>query len=100
MDEQTEPVRGLTKDEQETQVVRSRTAEWTIIESTIPTDITVLRKHPRVEEIESGFFGTTAWARFRVPSDQWNPARGVKKAVNMTTEQRNAARERMRALHA
>lgn len=96
MREQHEPIRGLSMDEQETVVIRTRTGEWTVIESTIPVDITVLRRNPRAEQVESGYFGSTEWAKFRVPSSEWNPARGIKRTLNLTEEQRKAAGARLR----
>ena len=92
-----EPLRGLSMDEQETTVTRTRTGEWTIVETTIPTDISALRNRAREYEEGSGYFGTTAWARFRIPSAQWNPARGIKRTVNLSNEQRAAAAARLRA---
>lgn len=100
MEQQNEPLRGLSKDEQETTVVRTRTSEWTLIETTIPTDISALRRNPRVEEVGSGFFGTTAWAQFRVRSEWWNPARGVKRESRMSEADRAAARDRLKAARA
>ena len=59
--------------------------------------ITRLRKNPTFTEIGTGFHGTTEWAEFTIPADQWNPASGAKRRVTMTDEQRRAAADRLRA---
>lgn len=96
VNEHQRPRQGLSMEEQETTVVRARLAEWTVIETTVPTDITALRARSGFVEEASGYFGTTEWARFRIRSSEWNPARGAKR--RMTEEQKRAAGERLRQL--
>ena len=38
------------------------------------TYITALRHSGKFTETRSGFYGTTEWAEFTIPRDQWSPA--------------------------
>lgn len=57
--------------------------------------ITRLRRHRGFTEVDSGFHGTSEWAAFTIPADQWSPAGGAKASRNYSAEQRTAMRERM-----
>jgi hypothetical protein len=62
--------------------------------------ITRLRKNSKVTEIRSGHYGSTEWAEFSVPSDQWSPDGGVKYSRKQSDEQKRAAAERLAAARA
>lgn len=62
--------------------------------------ITRLRKNPAFTETRSGRFGSTEWAEFTIPAENWNPASGAKRRVSLTDEQRQAAADRLRAARA
>ena len=38
------------------------------------TYVTALRHSGKFTETRSGFYGTTEWAEFTIPRDQWSPA--------------------------
>lgn len=60
-------------------------------------DITRLRKHSGAKEKRSGFHGSTEWAEFEIPADQWNPASGIKrKRRKLSDEEKRAVAERLR----
>lgn len=74
-------------------VVRIWTAQRTVI--------TRLRRDKRFTETGSGKdFDGSAWAEFTISADQWNPATGAKRSLNLTEEQRAVRAERMRLLRA
>lgn len=57
--------------------------------------ITRLRKNAKATETGNGYVDGTEWASFTIPSDQWNPASGIKRTVNMTPEAKAAAAARL-----
>lgn len=58
-------------------------------------DITKLRKNPKAVETGTGLVDGTTWVTFEIPADQWNPASGIKRTVNMSPEQKAANAERL-----
>ena len=86
-----------TAEERETTITTSDADDVVRIWTGQRTYITKLRKNTNVREIKTGFFEGSEWAEFEVDSDKWNPVSGVKRAVNMTPEQRAATGERLRA---
>lgn len=55
-----------------------------------------MRRHPSFTETGTGFDGTTEWASFEIPADQWNPATGAKRNVVMSDERKAELAERFR----
>jgi len=49
--------------------------------------ITKLRRNKSYTETRSGFYGTTAWAEFTIPINNWNPATGAKRQGRTLTEE-------------
>ena len=90
----------LLAEERETTVTVTDADPNVLIWSARRKDITRLRKHPKATETGSGFIDGTEWASFTVPSDQWNPASGIKRVSNMTDEQKAASAERLRKMRA
>ena len=87
--------------ERETVVGASDGDELTRIITGQRTFIARLRKHPSYTLVRSWRDGSTEWAEFTIPASEWNPATGAKRRGRpMTDEQRQAAAERLRALHA
>ena len=87
---------SLTAAERETTVTTTDDDKLTTIWTCRRKHLTRLRKHPSFTEVASGFHGTTEWAEFTIPSDDWNPASGAKRRTNMSPEARKAAAERLR----
>jgi hypothetical protein len=85
----------MNADERETVVNASDADDTVRIWTAQRRYITKLRRHPKVTEIRAGHDGSTEWAEFSVPADQWNPVSGVKRASNLSDEQRAAAAERL-----
>ncbi len=59
--------------------------------------ITRMRNNPAFIQTGTGFTEGTEWASFTIPVDQWNPASGVKRRVNLTEQQRDEAAARLKA---
>lgn len=57
--------------------------------------ITRLQRHPKATLVASGEHDGSAWAEFEIPASEWNPVSGIKRASNLTDEQRRAAAERL-----
>lgn len=93
----TERVSNLTGPERETIANTDDDAEVVRIWTAQRRHITRLRNHRAFTEVESGYHGTTEWAAFTIPADQWNPATGAKRQSSMSGEQRAAAADRLRA---
>lgn len=87
----------LTAAERETTVTVTDDSEVVTIWTAQRKHITRLRKNPSFTEVGSGFHGSTEWAEFTIPADQWNPASGAKRRVSLSAEQRAAAADRLRA---
>lgn len=86
-------MRNLEPEERET-VVNTTDADTEVrIWTAQRVYITKLRRHPRVTELRSGFHGSTEWAEFTVPRDQWNPVTGVKRGHAGTDAQKRASLE-------
>lgn len=96
-DEERDVRTSLTADERETIIRLSDGDDWVYIDTSRRTDITALKKKPDAELLDEGYFGTTAWAKFRIPKHRWSTGRGIKGAPRqMSEEQRQAAAERFR----
>lgn len=93
-------VSSLNGDERETVVTVSDASDVVHIWTAQRTAITRLRKHPKVTEIKTGYHGTSVWAEFTIPSDQWNPVTGIKRTVNLSDEKRQALADRFAAARA
>lgn len=91
-------MRNLSPEERETTVTSTDADDIVRIWSAQRTYITRMRKNPSFTEVRSGHFGSTEWAEFTIPSDQWNPASGAKRRSTLTEEQKRASAERLRAL--
>ena len=89
-------ITSLTADERETTLTVADGGDFVMIDSTRRKDITALRKRPNVVEVESGFHGSTEWARFMVPAHLYDVARGVKTPRTLSDEQRAILAERAR----
>jgi hypothetical protein len=50
-----------------------------------------LRRHRAFTEVRSGKYGATEWAAFTIPVDEWNPARGAKRAGRSLTDAQKCA---------
>jgi hypothetical protein len=84
----------LTAPERETIVGLNDGEDTATIYSAQRVIINRLRKHPAAELIEEGTFGTSAWARFTIPST-YVTFRQPRVKRELTDEQRDAFRERM-----
>ncbi len=100
--EETEPesdARGssLTPYERETSITFSDGDPLVRIWTAQRTVITALRKKPQAVEVECGHEGTTEWAAFEIPADQWSVT-GFTRKLEISDERRAqlaaAARER------
>jgi hypothetical protein len=80
--------------ERETTITTSDADDLVTIWSAQPGVIGKLRRNPNFTEVDSGSYGSSAWARFTIPADRWNPATGAKRRVNLSDEQRVALRAR------
>ena len=89
-------ITGLTADERETTLTVADGGDFVRIDTTRRKDITALRKRANVVEVESGFHGSTEWARFMVPAHLYDVARGVKTPRTLSDEQRAILAERAR----
>lgn len=90
-------VRGLVPAERETVILSNDHDPTVRIWTAQRKYISRLRKNAKVIEIRTGYYGTTEWAEFEIPKDEWNPVSGVKRnARKMTEEQKKAATERLR----
>lgn len=88
---------SLTAAERETTVVTSDGDSTVRIWTAQRKFITRLRKHDKVEEIDTGEHEGTEWVLFEIPADQWNPVSGIKRTMNLTDEQRKERAERLAA---
>lgn len=89
-------VQNLGAEERETTVTSTDADDTIRIWTTQRKFLGRLRKHEAFTEVGTGFHGTTEWAEFTIPADQWNPATGAKrKRAPMTEEQRAAAQEHL-----
>lgn len=84
-----------TLDEQETTVTYTRADNVVRIYTAVPRHIRALRGNDRATETRSG----DDWAEFTVPATEFDPVKGFKRRVTMSDEQRQAASDRMKALH-
>ncbi len=92
---------SCTPPERETVVNATDADELTRITTGQRRFITRLRKHPSFTEVRTWHEGTTEWAAFTIPADQWNPASGAKRRTRpMTEAERAAAAERLREARA
>ena len=82
----------LTQGERETVVVANEGEDYVHIDSTVRRHITRMRSNPRFEETGSGMYGSTEWAKFRIPAADWNPASGAKRAMSEQAKQASAER--------
>lgn len=87
---------SYTAAERETIVTVSDADEVVSIWTARRTDITKLRKNPKATEVETGEHHSV----FTIPADQWNPATGIKRTVNMSPEAKAAAAQRLEAARA
>jgi hypothetical protein len=62
--------------------------------------ISRLKKNPAFTLVKEGEHGSSPWAEFTIPADQWSPAGGAKRKLNLTVEQRAAAAQRLRVARA
>lgn len=83
--------------ERETTVVATDEDEIVRISSAQRRHITKMRRNPAFTEVRTGVHDGTEWAEFTIPADQWSPATGAKRKVNMTPEARAAAAARLSA---
>lgn len=90
-------VDNLTASERETTILFTDDSEKVLIDSTQKGQIGKMRRHAKFTEIDSGFYGTTEWARFEILASEWNVATGAKRNSNQTPEQKQRAAERLRA---
>lgn len=58
--------------------------------------ITRLRRDSAFTEVGSGVSDGTEWAEFTTPADRWTPA-GVRRTRNISDEQRERLRSRLRS---
>jgi hypothetical protein len=89
-------VSNLTAPERETVITLNDEDATVHIWTAQRTVITALRKREAFTEVGSGTHGSSPWAAFTIPVDQWSPATGVKRSRNLSDEQREALAERMR----
>lgn len=84
---------GLNADERETVILGSDSSEIITVWTAQRPNITRLQRNPGATEIESGFYGTTAWAKFELPAELVSFR---KPRRPLTVEQRRAKSERAR----
>lgn len=82
---------ALAPEERETIIRYSDADDQVFIWTARRSDITQLRKHPRMVQGRSGFHGSTEWAEFTIPSAEWNPTRGIKRRGTERSEEQKAA---------
>ena len=86
-----------SREEQETHVSAPKVGGVTYFYTTDPVHLRKLRKDPRVTERSGG----EDWGNFAIPSDQYDPLKGFKRAPRrLTDEQRAAAADRLAAARA
>lgn len=81
--------------EQETTIVASNGDEYVTIETWQKKFLNRLRKSDRFEELPGG---DSEHGVFRIPLTEWNPVSGVKRKINLSDAQREAAAERLRLI--
>lgn len=88
----------MTPHERETTVTVSDGSLYAYIWTCQRKVITKLRKYPdKFDEIDEGEYADgTAWAEFRIPAVNWNPATGAKRNYKMSEEDKSRRAERMR----
>lgn len=94
-------VKSLTAYERETILTMNDGEPIVRIETSQRRILTALRKKPAVfRETESGYFGTTEWARFEVNTDEvsFNLAGAGRERRQLTDEQRAELSRRAREL--
>lgn len=63
--------------------------------------ITAMLKRSEIVTLRQGYDKAgTAWAEFSIPARLWSPVTGLKRKSSMTAEQKQAAADRLRAMHA
>lgn len=87
----------FTAEERETTVNASDADDVVRIWTAQKRYITAMRRNPAFVEVKTGFHGTTEFSVFEVEADRWSPV-GVKRRLNLSSEQRNARANHLRAL--
>lgn len=77
--------------EQETTVTKIRADDFVYLFSNDPKHVRRLRAEERAEEIEGG----EDWGRFKVAASDFDPLTGFRRRVNLSDEQKDAARIRL-----
>lgn len=86
-----------TMAEHETTVTAGREEAWVRIYTANPVHLRRLRKEKRAIEVAGG----EDWGQFTIPSDQFDPLKGFKRASRpMTDEEKTAAAARLAAARA
>ena len=85
-------------EEQETVITGSAADDVMTVWTNRRRHITELRKKPGFTEVRSGWHGKTEWAEFTIPSDDWSPATGARRRVNLSDEQRRIRSARFKAM--
>jgi heme exporter protein D len=89
-------IANLTPPERETVLLTSDADDHYDIWTAQRKVITKLKKNPAAELLEEGSYGTTVWARFKLPANLVS-FRSVTRRQALTTEQKRARAERLKA---
>jgi len=84
---------SLNASERETVILGSDAEDLITIWTAQRATITRLRGNPSARETESGFYGTSAWAKFEMPANLLSFRSG---RIRLTDEQRQARADLMR----
>ena len=88
-------IRSLTPPERETVINTTDADNQVHIWTAQRPYITRLRRHPKVVQLATGYIGSTEWAQFSIPRDQWNPVSGVKRSRTLSDNEKKAAAKRL-----
>ena len=86
----------FTAEERETTINASDADDKVRIWTAQKRYITAMRRNSAFVEVETGFYGSTEFSIFEVEAGRWSPV-GVKRRQNLTTAQRQARANRLRA---
>ena len=84
------PESSLNADERETVINTTDSDDVVRIWTAQPRYLGQLRRNPKFTETKSGRYGTTAWAEFTIPADQWSPGTGAKRAAREISDEERA----------
>ncbi len=94
-------VKGLTRAERETVAVELPDCGVVLLDSTVKTDVSRMRRMSHYyTEVSAGYHGTSEWVRFSLPADRWNSrTQKFRARRQQAPETREAASARLRSLN-